>query len=479
MRKLTAGALIALAFLALTAVIVSQSLPTQASDESSKPNASIPPLSLASVASSDAPSTNAIPPRPQALAASVEAEKQPFIGITIETLDDGGVVVRSVLEDGPSDGHLQVDDIITHIDGNEMTSVSDVVEAVKASEPGDVLSFDVIRGDASISVEVVVGEREARFGRFPKRAPFQHQILGQLLHLPDNFVKAELMWDTDDGVKTVRAIAGTIADLNVDAGEFNLIPTDGSDKIFYKINDDTKVMTQKKGDLSGLNDEDRTVVVDVTMNGESDVKLVRQSEARERRGRFNMDIQIGGEGLFRMLPGAPDNFLRGELVWETDDGFKTTRAVAGVIKDLDIDNGKFVLDPADGSDTISYEINDDTNVITRKKGDLSGLNEEDRTLVIDVIMGGESTVKMVQQGEKVGHFQMRGHNGGFKFQFGQHDGFPSGIEGLMDRLPELQERLVAWAKTWSAGSRETSVNSSRTTQRPTAATGRAISISER
>ena len=204
------------------------------------------------------------------------------------------------------------------------------------------------------------------------------------------------MWDTDDGVKTVRAIAGTIADLNVDAGEFNLIPTDGSDKIFYKINDDTKVMTQKKGDLSGLNDEDRTVVVDVTMNGESDVKLVRQSEARERRGRFNMDIQIGGEGLFRMLLGAPDNFLRGELVWETDDGFKTTRAVAGVIKDLDIDNGKFVLDPADGSDTISYEINDDTNVINRKKGDLSGLNEEDRTLVIDVIMGTTASLSLIQ-----------------------------------------------------------------------------------
>ena len=55
-------------------------------------------------------------------------------------------------------------------------------------------------------------------------------------------------------------------------------------------------------------------------------------------------------------------------------------------------------------------------------------------------------MKMVQQGEKVGHFQMRGHNGGFKFQFGQHDGFPSGIEGLMDRLPELQERLRGLGK---------------------------------
>ncbi|MCH7745970.1 MAG: hypothetical protein IIC84_07860, partial [Chloroflexi bacterium] len=47
-------------------------------------------------------------------------------------------------------------------------------------------------------------------------------------------------------------------------------------------------------------------------------------------------------------------------------------------------------------------------------------------------------------GEKLGHFgrfQMPGHNGGFKFKFGQHDGFPRGLEGLMDRLPELQERL--------------------------------------
>ena len=79
-----------------------------------------------------------------------------------------------------------------------------------------------------------------------------------------------------------------------------------------------------------------------------------------------------------------------------------------------------------------------------KKGDHSGLNEEDRTLVIDVTMNGESTVKLVRQGEKLGHFgrfQMPGRNGGFKFRLGQHDGFPRGLEGLMDRLPELQERL--------------------------------------
>ena len=138
--------------------------------------------------------------------------------------------------------------------------------------------------------------------------------------------------------------------------------------------------------------------------------------------------------------------MRGELVGETDDGFKTTRAVAGVLvlDELKVKDGMFDLIPADGSDTISYEINDDTSVVTQKKGDLSGLNEEDRTLVIDMTMDGESTVKLVQQGEKLGHFgrfQMPGRNGGFKFRLGQHDGFPRGLEGLMDRLPELQERL--------------------------------------
>ncbi|MCH7787108.1 MAG: PDZ domain-containing protein, partial [Chloroflexi bacterium] len=282
MRKLIAGALIAMAFLALTGVIVSQSLPTQASDESSKPNASIAPLSAASVSSSDAPSTDTSPPRPQARALGVEAEKQPFIGVTIETLDEGeaaelgiagGAVVRSVLEDGPSAGLLQVGDIITHIDDIEVTSVRDVVEAVKASETGDVLSFGVIRDGGSISVDVEVGEHEGRFGRFPKKAPFQGQILGQLQHLPDNFVKAELSWDTDDGVKTARGVAGTIANLNVEDGTFDLIPTDGSDTISYAINDDTKVISQNTGDLSGLNEEDRTLVVDVTMNGEAGIDL--------------------------------------------------------------------------------------------------------------------------------------------------------------------------------------------------------------
>ncbi|MCH8109896.1 MAG: PDZ domain-containing protein, partial [Chloroflexi bacterium] len=156
MRKLIAGALIAMAFLAITGVIVSQSLPTQASDESKASEAKAPldVASLSSGSSGDAPSANASPRRPQARALAVEAEKKPFIGVTIETLDEaeadelgiaGGAVVRSVLEDGPSAGLLQVGDIITHVDDIEVTSVRDVVEAVKASETGDMLSFGVIR----------------------------------------------------------------------------------------------------------------------------------------------------------------------------------------------------------------------------------------------------------------------------------------------------------------------------------------------
>lgn len=82
-------------------------------------------------------------------------------------------------------------------------------------------------------------------------------LIGQLGAMRDGFVRVELVFETDDGFKTVRGVAGTLN--NIDVGTFTLTPKGGSGPIVYQINDETIVKTSNTGDLSGLNTEDQTI----------------------------------------------------------------------------------------------------------------------------------------------------------------------------------------------------------------------------
>lgn len=62
------------------------------------------------------------------------------------------------LVEGYNDDALQVGDRIIAVDGAEITSVSDVEEAVSSHEVGDVLTFTVYRGGQMIDVEVTCYE---------------------------------------------------------------------------------------------------------------------------------------------------------------------------------------------------------------------------------------------------------------------------------------------------------------------------------
>ncbi len=73
---------------------------------------------------------------------------------------EGGVKVVKVLDDGPSAGVLEAGDVITAIGGTETMTAQEVVEAVKASEPGAALSITVRRGTETLALEVTVGERD-------------------------------------------------------------------------------------------------------------------------------------------------------------------------------------------------------------------------------------------------------------------------------------------------------------------------------
>lgn len=93
---------------------------------------------------------------------------KPYIGISVtdvskETQSYGlpqGASVKVVAEDAPAaKGGLQVNDIITAVDGKEITGSSDVVSIIKESEVGQVLKFTVYRQGESLDLEITVGEQ--------------------------------------------------------------------------------------------------------------------------------------------------------------------------------------------------------------------------------------------------------------------------------------------------------------------------------
>jgi len=72
----------------------------------------------------------------------------------------GRVVVRDVECGGPSEGRLQLGDVITAVDGTPVARADDVRPLVRAHRPGETVRFTVQRDDATRAVAVRLGRRD-------------------------------------------------------------------------------------------------------------------------------------------------------------------------------------------------------------------------------------------------------------------------------------------------------------------------------
>ena len=93
---------------------------------------------------------------------------KPYIGVTIvdvsaETQSYGlpqGASIRSVEADGPAaKAGLQINDIVTHVNGEQITGSVDFKSFVLESKPGDVLRLKLWRKGATIELDLTVGEQ--------------------------------------------------------------------------------------------------------------------------------------------------------------------------------------------------------------------------------------------------------------------------------------------------------------------------------
>ena len=215
-----------------------------------------------------------------------ESTGKPYIGIAVTSVQedsatDGALIVR-VVEGSAADGNLEVDDIITALDGESVGGPRDVVRIVHEHSPGDVIVFSVVRDGSSMDISVTAGEYEAsgHEGRGGKRGG--HYKSGIFDKSNEQLVLSDTRYMTDDGVKTVRKAVGTAQNIDASAATFDLLLRDESETLSFTIDADTKIATdtaEGEASLSDLTADATTMVVEVTLpDGTSEVQYVAQGE---------------------------------------------------------------------------------------------------------------------------------------------------------------------------------------------------------
>ena len=93
---------------------------------------------------------------------------RPYIGVSVSTVSaetqsyglPQGAAVKEVAEDSPAEAAgLQVNDIITHIDGKEIADHTELVTLVGNAAVGDTLELTVYRKGTTMGISITVGEQ--------------------------------------------------------------------------------------------------------------------------------------------------------------------------------------------------------------------------------------------------------------------------------------------------------------------------------
>lgn len=120
---------------------------------------------------------------------------KPYIGVSIidvgeESQSYGlpkGAAVKQIVADSPAEkSGLQVNDIITHVNGSPINGASDLVKAVDAGGVGHVLKMTIYRQGTTIELELTIGEQiqQAIQEESQQQGQQQEQTPGSLFPFP-------------------------------------------------------------------------------------------------------------------------------------------------------------------------------------------------------------------------------------------------------------------------------------------------------
>lgn len=175
-----------------------------------------------------------------------DSDSKPWVGLYVmevterlaEKLEidaEDGVAVVKVVTDGPADtAGIESGDVIVSIGDSDISTVSDVGDAVGASAVGDTLSFTVERDGSESTYDVTVGERPAsRDGEGRghrgggKSGVMGTSGIGATIASLNAGLAEKLEIETEEGVVIVKVIADSPADdAGLEAGDI-IVSVDG------------------------------------------------------------------------------------------------------------------------------------------------------------------------------------------------------------------------------------------------------------
>jgi S1-C subfamily serine protease len=83
---------------------------------------------------------------------------RPLLGVRLQDTPDG-ITIVSILPESPAAAvDIQVDDIMTAINGSALDDARAAVEIIRGLNPGDVVTLDLTRANEPLTVEVTLGE---------------------------------------------------------------------------------------------------------------------------------------------------------------------------------------------------------------------------------------------------------------------------------------------------------------------------------
>jgi len=94
---------------------------------------------------------------------AVRGEEQGFLGVQIKLTANGdGIVIVALEKDAAGEkGGLKENDIILMANGNKLAALTDFVDAVRATKPGETIELTLVRGATQMELKIKVGKKPA------------------------------------------------------------------------------------------------------------------------------------------------------------------------------------------------------------------------------------------------------------------------------------------------------------------------------
>jgi len=268
------------------------------------------------------------------LAANKTSDETAWLGVQLQALNDDlkeamdmdedadGVLIAEVVDDSPADkAGLEDGDVVTALDGEEVTSVKFLVGAIKDRSPGDRVKLEVLRDGRRKTFEVELGESDVE--RQIKRIRIPD--VSHLEKLGEHANQWVQTWDVERGYLGVKII-----DLNDDLGEYFKVK-DGGGVLITEVLEDSPaedagllagdVVLEFDGKTVKSTDKFRKYVAEADPG--EDVALVVKRKGRKKTVEVEIGQMESPMGNFMqgfMRPGCGKKGTGGRIVIKGDDG---------------------------------------------------------------------------------------------------------------------------------------------------------------